>query len=86
MKNIESEIIIAYKNHDFESVRNKYVELLNNRSKLDRWFNKYLDMFDDKFSDMDKSDPAKKIYFSKYNEYSDLNRIIKIAEHYLNNA
>ena len=86
MKNFESEIIMAYKDKNFESIREMYVEMLNTRSKLDRWFNKYLDMFDEKFSTMDRNDPAKKLYFAKYDEYTELNKTIKIAEHFMNHA
>lgn len=85
MSSIENNIIFAHSNHDNEQIRKIYIDLLNTRSKLDRWFNKYLDMFDEKFSDYSEKDPVKKLYNSKYEEYSKLNNTIKLAEFYLNN-
>jgi hypothetical protein len=50
---------------------------------MDRWFDKFLDMFDDKLSNAEKSDPIKKLYESKYNEYQQVTRTLKVAEHYM---
>lgn len=83
MRNIQRELIIAHASHDLIKIKEIYVELLNDRSKMDRWFNKYLDMFDEKFSDMDYKDPAKKLYNSKFEEYQKNSINIKMAEHYL---
>ena len=86
MRTIESNIITAYDLKDINSIQNIYTSLLNTRAKLDRWFNKYLDMFDEKFSSMESTDPAQKLYNVKFNEYVQLNKTIKIAEHYLEKA
>lgn len=83
MRNIQSELILAHRYNDKNEIKKLYVELLNDRSKMDRWFNKYLDMFDEKFADMDYKDPAKKLYNSKFQEYQKLSSTIKMAEHYL---
>lgn len=83
MRNIQRDLIIAHSCNNKNEIKKIYVELLNDRSKMDRWFNKYLDMFDEKFSDMDWKNPAKKLYNSKFEEYQKLSTIIKMAEHYL---
>lgn len=86
MKSIEKDIIVAHSQHNNEQIRSIYLELMNSRAKLDRWFNKYLDMFDDKLTHCDRNDPVKKMYNLKYDEYEQINRVIKIAEHYMNKA
>lgn len=83
MKNIQFELIIAHNHNDFETIKKIHIDLLNNRAKMDRWFDKYLDMFDAKFEDLDWKDPAKKLYNKKFEEYQSLNTSIKMAEHYL---
>lgn len=83
MKHTETEIITAYNLKDFDSIRNTYIDLVNDRTKMDRWFDKFLDMFDEKFATMDRKDPARKLYDKKFEEYEHLSRIIKIAEHYM---
>ena len=83
MKNIQLELIIAHNHKDVEAIKKIHIDLLNNRAKMDRWFDKYLDMFDAKFEELDWKDPAKKLYNKKFEEYQSLNTSIKMAEHYL---
>lgn len=83
-KLIETKIITAYSKSNFDEIQSTYIDLLNNRAKMDRWFNKYLDMFDEKLSSCDRNDPVKKMYDKKFDEYERLGRVIKIAEHYMN--
>lgn len=83
MNNIQRELIIAHHTKNVNNIKQIYVGLLNDRAKMDRWFNKYLDMFDEKFADMDWKDPARKLYNSKFEEYQKLSSTIKMAEHYL---
>lgn len=83
-KNIESDIVNAYIYNDKEKMKSIYIDLVNLRSKLDRWFNKYLDMFDEKMNSCTRSDPIWKLYHAKSDEYSDVVQSIKTAEYYLN--
>lgn len=83
-KNIESDIVNAYIYNDREKMKSIYIDLINLRSKLDRWFNKYLDMFDEKMNSSTRSDPVWKLYHAKSHEYSDVVQSIKTAEYYLN--
>ena len=83
MKNNQLELIIANNHRDVEAIKKIHIDLLNHRAKMDRWFDKYLDMFDEKFAELDWKDPAKKLYNKKFEEYESLNVSIKMAEHYL---
>lgn len=82
--NFGSTIVNAYVYRDIQKIQSVYIDLLNLRAKLDRWFNKYLDMFDDKLTSSDRNDPVWKLYRAKFDEYSNVTHSIKIAEYYLN--
>lgn len=83
MRQIESQIIQARAYNDRAAIGEILIELTNQRSKMDRWFDKYLDMFDEKLSECDRNDPVKKLYNTKFDEYSKLQRTIKLAESYM---
>ena len=83
-KNIESKIIAAAHMRDFKTISEIYVEMSNVKAKLDRWFDKYLDMFDEKLATCDSSDPVKKLYNAKFDEYSNISRVLKVAQSYIN--
>ena len=85
-KQIESDIVMAHTFNDYDKLYGIYVELVNSRSKLDRWFNKYLDMFDEKMSKSSRQDPLWKLYHVKHEEYSDISQTIRTAEYYLKKA
>jgi hypothetical protein len=85
-KKLESEISIAYLYNDSKKIQDIYIDLVNARAKLDRWFNKYLDMFDEKMSNCTRADPIWKLYHEKSDEYSEVVRTIKTAEYYIKKA
>ena len=68
---------------DKQKIYSIYLELVKERNKLDKWFNKYLDMFSEKMSDADKKDPMWKLYDAKSEQYSRIMTNIKTAEFYL---
>ena len=82
-KKTESDIVNAYLYSDKDALKSIYIDLINLRGKLDRWFNKYLDMFDEKMNSVTRDDPVWKLYHAKSNEYSDVVQTIKTAEYYL---
>jgi hypothetical protein len=82
-KQLEKEIIIAHDLNNVEYIRTTYIELVNMRNKMDRWFDKFLDMFDEKLNHCEKTDPVRKLYDSKFDEYSQVSRVLKVAEHYM---
>jgi hypothetical protein len=57
--------------------------LMKERTKLDRWFDKYLEMFDRKMNVKEPNTPIWKLYNSKSSEYSELNNIILTANAYI---
>ena len=83
---VESEIVTAAALRDMDKIREIYIELSSSRSKLDRWFDKYLDMFNEKLERVDRNDPIKKLYNTKFDEYSKISRIIRVAENYMKAA
>jgi hypothetical protein len=82
-KTVEHDIVNAYLYNDKEKLKDIYINLVNLRGKLDRWFNKYLDMFDDKMNSSKRSDPVWRLYHAKSDEYSNVIQTIKTAEYYL---
>lgn len=83
IRSIESQILFANAYNDKETIGKYYIELSNEKAKMDRWFDKFLDKFSDKLSSCDRSDPVKKMYNTKYDRYSQLSRVITIAEKYM---
>jgi len=82
-KQIESQIVMAHTFNDKSEIQKIYINLINYRSRLDRWFNKYLDMFDEQMNASKNTDPVWRLYNAKSEEYSDVNMSIKTAEYYL---
>lgn len=85
-RQIEYDIVMAHTMNEKTKIRDIYVDLVNEKTKLDRWFNKYLDMFDAKMSSVDRTDPVWKLYHAKSDEYSKLNSLITTAQYYLKKA
>ena len=50
---------------------------------MDKWFDKYLDMFDKKMDSSNPDTPIWKLYNTKSQEYSELNEIITTANAYI---
>ena len=82
-KQVEYDIVNAHIYNDVEKLRSIYIDLTNIRGKLDRWFNRYLDMFDDKMNGSTRDHPIWKLYHEKSSQYSDVVQTIKTAEYYL---
>ncbi len=82
-ESVEKTIIAAASIKDFNTLQNAYIELTINKAKMDQWFDKFLDMFGEKLETCDKSDPVKKLYNAKFEEYSKISRVIRIAETYM---
>lgn len=85
-KQFEYDVVMAHTMNEREKIKDIYLELVNERSRLDRWFNKYLDMFDTKMNASSRTDPVWKLYHAKFNEYSKLNSLITTAQYYMKKA
>lgn len=70
--------------HDVVAVEKIKAVLVRERTVMDRWFDKYLEMFERKMSTEDTETPIWKLYKTKSKEYSELNGIIKTADIYIN--
>jgi len=82
-KQVERDVAIAYHVGDRAKVKTILEDLTMQRNKLDRWFDKYLDMFDAKMDRAKRDDPVWKLYFQKFNVYCDLKQSIKTTEYFL---
>lgn len=85
-KQIESEMSLANLYNQPQKIEQIYMELINAKGKLDRWFTKYIEMFDEKMSTIPTSHPIWKLYNSKFDQYSEINQTIKTAEYYMKKA
>lgn len=63
------------------NLNSQYIDLIQQRHKLDRWFNKYLDLFSDKMTIVEKTDPSWKLYDTKAKVYGELIKNIQIMEY-----
>lgn len=80
---VEQDIVLAHTFNNKDKIREIYIDLVNVKAKMDRWFNKYLDMFDEKMNNVSRNDPVWKLYHNKSEEYSDVTQTIKTAEYYM---
>ena len=80
---LETKIINAYTNGDVETIKSLYEEMTSKLLKMDRWFDRYIDMFDEQIALVSSDDPIRKLYDAKFQEYSNLNHLIKVAKHYM---
>jgi hypothetical protein len=69
--------------HDVVALEKIRASLLKERHIMDRWFDRFLDMFERKMSTEDVETPIWKLYKSKTKEYSELDSIIKTADIYI---
>ena len=79
---LERNIIIAYSQNDYDFINNTLNDLTAKLFKLDKWFNKYLDIFSEKMDIADDKDPIKVLYKAKFEEYSKISKVLKVAKHY----
>lgn len=59
--------------------------LVKERKNMDKWFDKYLEMFDSKMDPSSPHTPIWKLYHSKSEEYSTLLNLIRTADAYIPN-
>lgn len=57
--------------------------LYKQRQKMDAWFDKYLETVEKRMDPENTNTPEWKLYNKKYEEYSELNRVILSAEQYI---
>ena len=83
---IERDIIMAATFNEW----NKILEIKDNifleRCKLDKWFDRYLNMFEEKLQTCNSTDPVKVLFKRKSDEYEHVNRLMRVVEFYLSKA
>ena len=85
LREIESAVYQAAYYNKSDVLKSSVDELRGRLYNMDRWFDMFLDKFDDKLSDTELSrfDPVKKLYNSKYDEYSKTKQLMVVAENYM---
>lgn len=80
---IEKNLVLqnAYKNK--QEIIKIHKKLSSERIKLDRWFDKYLDIFSEKLNSCAQKDPVKVLYDKKFAQYGELTRLINASVFYL---
>ena len=88
LREIESNVLQAAYYKKAETIQSMITELQGRLIKMDRWFDMFLDKFDEKLSDVELSreDPVKKLYNSKFDEYSRTKQLKIVAESYMKNV
>lgn len=80
---LQSEIISSFQLRDKDKILRIRNELVTERNRLDKWFTKFVDMFDTNIAESKVTDPVRVLYEKKYSEYSEISKVINIAETYL---
>lgn len=80
---IEQQISQAYQVGDKQSISAARENLVAQREKLNRWFDRYLDLFSDRMEKLKKDDPVWKLYDKKYATYQEVSHAITTANYFL---
>lgn len=75
----------AHQTGDRKTIEKTLKNLYTIQKKLDWWFEKYIEMFDDKIGDMNvkRSEPVKMLYNHKFRQYQQASALIFLAKDYL---
>ena len=84
--NIERNIIAAATFNEWNTVLEIKDDILRQRCKLDKWFDRYLNMFEEKLQTCKSTDPVKVLFKRKSDEYEHVNRLMRVVEFYLSKA
>jgi hypothetical protein len=79
---IENKMLELAMSYDVAGLTTLLSDLKTQKRKLDAWFDKYLDMFDNKMNKTSKNDPVWKMYDKKFYEYQELEASIKRVNYY----
>lgn len=82
-KQIEHNLAMAHFNGDRSEINRIYIDLVNTKYRLSKWFDRFLDMFDEQLDQAKQSDPLRRIYNHKFEKYSEVQRTMKTAEYFM---
>jgi len=83
---IERDIIVAALFNEWDKIAKIKDDIFKERCKLDKWFDRYLNMFEEKLQTCDNADPVKVLFKRKSDEYEKVNRLMRVVEFYLSKA
>lgn len=83
LSKIQSELPMLSLNRNVKKMTEYKNFLTSHREKLDRWFDKYLDMFDKDMKPDEGNTPVWNMYRKKYKEYEEIESMLKTTEFYL---
>lgn len=81
--NVTSKLVTASSSGNYKQIEDIYLDLINKKMKLDKFFSMYLDKVGDDMDADDLNTPIWKLYKSKLKEYSELTKAVTVAEYYL---
>ena len=73
----------AFMSSDLTAIRSILSTAINEKQKLDRWFDKYLLLLDYRMDENDFDNPVRNLYRKKYRRYEQVSRIEALANFYL---
>jgi hypothetical protein len=80
---LERNLYASVREQDPSTLQSVTENLRGRLFKLDRWFDMFLDKFSSKLDEVDRNDPIKKMYNTKFDEYSKTKQLIVVAESYM---
>lgn len=86
LNKIQSELPMLSLQRDVKKLSEYKTFLTTQREKLDRWFDKYLDMFDKDMKPDNGTTAVWNMYRKKYREYNEIDSCLKSTEYFLSKA
>lgn len=80
---LERNLYASVRDRDTNTLQSVTNDLRGRLFKLDRWFDMFLDRFSAKLDEVDRNDPIKKMYNTKFDEYSKTKQLMVVAESYM---
>lgn len=80
---MRDKVSLCVADQDMNALSKIHSFLLTQTRIMDKWFDKYLDMFEKKMKPEDPNTNIWKMYHNKSNEYSELQSLIRTIDAYL---
>lgn len=81
--NYRKQIVDAYSHDDIVTLKTLYEGMCEQKDKLDKWFDMFIERFSDRMTLEDKTSPVWKKYNERFNEYSELKTQISTAKFFI---
>jgi hypothetical protein len=80
---MRSKISLCASDNDVDALSKIHDFLLQQSNQMDKWFDKYLDMFENKMKPDNPNTNIWKMYHIKSNEYSEIQTLIRTTNAYV---